>query len=128
MLKPLLIQDEKHSTHIEFDNKTNSMVMKGHTIPANAHIFFGSIKKWTDIYLKTNPPEITLTISFEYLHTGASRQVFEFMRMLNEWAITNKKKFNVNWFYEEDDDDMQQQGIDFSAVLKMKFNFDSFSS
>lgn len=123
-LEKLVIKETSLSTYIEFDNKTKVLVMRGHTVPANAHTFFIPIIKWTEEYLKSNPIKTTLNISFEYLHTSAGKQVFELIKLLNE----SGNSITVNWYYEEDDDDMMQLGMDFSSVLGMQFNFATFEN
>lgn len=121
-LEKLTIKVSAFSTFIEFDNKTNVLVMRGHNVPADAYTFFIPLMDWTEEYLKLNPGKITLNISFEYLHTAAARQVYELIKYIKKSGNT----LIVNWNYEEEDDDMKQLGMDFSSTLGIEFNFSTF--
>lgn len=126
-LQKLLIKDETHSINIEFNNETKVLEMKGHTLPPNAKTFFIPIVTWAEEFLKTKPSETTINIAFKYLHSAAGKQVFELIRLLKH-SEANGNSITVNWYYEDDDDDMEQLGVDFSSVLGMKFNYTTFES
>jgi hypothetical protein len=126
-LENLLIKETALSTHIEFNNKTNVLEMKGFAIPPNAHTFFIPIVEWAENYLKTNPVKTTVNISFKYLHTSAGKNLFELIKLLKQ-SEQSGHLLTINWYYEEEDEDMKQTGMDFSSILKMQFNFATFDN
>ncbi len=126
-LENLVINTKENLALISFDKDAKVLVMKGHSLPENSYYFFLPILEWTEKYLKTLPDNTTLSIAFEYLHTGATKQIFELMRMLKK-SEENGNSITINWYYEEDDDDMKDLGKQFSSALDIKFNFDQFEN
>ena len=121
----LVLTTKLYSAHIELDNETNILLLKGHSIPDQAQQFFAPIFAWVDCYLKSNPSKTTLIVAFEYLHTGAARQLYELIKMLHK-SEENGNKLIVNWCYEKDDDDIKDLGKEFSDVLGIDFCFSEF--
>ena len=126
-LQKLLITTKENSAIIEFDNEAKILVLRGHSLPENSYYFFIPIFEWTERYLKTLPDKTTLTIAFEYLHTGATKQIFELIRILKK-SEANGNSITVNWYHEDDDDDMRDLGKQFSSAFDMPFNFETFES
>ena len=121
----LVITTKENSAHIEFDNETNTLVLKGHSMPEQAQQFFFPIFDWVNCYLKSNPEKTTLIVAFEYLHTGAARLVYELIKMLHK-SEENGNRLTVSWCYEEDDEDMKDLGKEFSDILGIDFSFSEF--
>ena len=44
------------------------------------------------------------------------------MKKLETLNVESKSAVNVNWFFEEDDEDMNEAGQDFDAIISMPFN------
>ena len=126
-LENLIMEVTETSTHIDFNSETKILTMNGRSIPANAIAFFDPILKWTKSFLKSYPTETKLNISFEYLHTSAARQVFELIKLLKE-SEKSTNFLTINWYYEENDEDMKQLGMDFSSVIGMPFKFTPFKN
>ena len=126
-LQKLVITEPTPATLIAFDNETGVLTMKGHTLPPNSKTFFNPVFEWLESYLKTKPVKTELNISFDFLHTSASKQVFEIIKLLKS-SETSGNSITVNWSYESEDEDMHQLGVDFASVLKMKFNYSTFEN
>ena len=124
-LEKLVIMGKRNSLYVVFDSETGILSLRGHSIPDNALKFFEPIMTWTKEYLQLSPEKISLNVSFEYLHTGASKQIFILLQLLNEWRMKGNI-VNVNWYYEEDDEDMKNLGLDFSSVLNFPFRYEMF--
>ena len=121
-LKKLVIEKTVTSPYIEFDGEKRELVMMGRSRDENAHEFFVPLFVWLEKFLKSNPDQITLNVSFEYMATSAGKQLFELIKLLRK-SETIGNSITVNWYYEEEDEDMEQMGVDFSNLLEMKFNF-----
>ena len=119
--KKLLIKETLHSVRVAFNNETNILDMRGVSLPPNVRQFFIPIVEWTENYLKSNPAKTTLNISFKHLHSTARQLIFELIKLLKQ-SEKNGNSLKVNWYYEREDDDMMQTGMEFSFTLGMIFN------
>ena len=59
---------------------------------------------------------------FEYFNTSSSKCLFDIFRKLN---IVKESGFDlsINWYYEEDDEDMLEAGEDYADLLGIEFNY-----
>lgn len=67
-------------------------------------------------------PSITANFAFEYFNTSSSKCLFDILKRLADFQ-RNGMIVNVNWFYEEDDEDMRETGEDYEDVLGLEFNY-----
>jgi hypothetical protein len=69
----------------------------------------GQIMNWIDEYL-SNPAEITyIIIAFEYLNSFSTIILVSILKKLSQ-GILQPKKLIIQWYYEEDDEDILERG------------------
>ena len=71
-----------------------------------------------DKYLEDSPNTINIKMEFEYFNTSSSKYLLEIFRRFEELFKTGKK-VAVQWYYELEDEDMQESGDDFRDILKI---------
>ena len=120
-LNNLQLEASKTSPSIVFDN-SGKLKIEGKAIPDNAIILFEPLFMWIE---GLNAEEVEFDINLEYMNTSASMQLFGLLRKLDEnCSIFN---INVNWHYEEDDEDHYETGLMFEERLnRINFNYYSF--
>ena len=120
-LNNLQLEATKTSPSIVFDN-SGKLKIEGKAIPDNAIILFEPLFMWIE---GLNSEEVEFDINLEYMNTSASMQLFGLLRKLDEnCSIFN---INVNWHYEEDDEDHYETGLMFEERLnRINFNYYSF--
>jgi hypothetical protein len=80
------------------------------------------VQKWIDEYLK-NPAEVTyVVIAFEYLNSLSTIFLVSFLLRLKE-VILQSKKIVIQWYYEEDDEDMFERGEYISMSYDIPITF-----
>jgi hypothetical protein len=99
-----------------------TIIIKGRSMNKNAAEFYKQIESWIDIYVH-NPADITcVDIYLEYFN-GVNLTVFNsFLKKISKVRLKNKELV-INWYYEEDDDDILAQGENISSVLDIPINF-----
>lgn len=98
--------------------------MTGRLIPENALNFFNPIEEWVNAYF-LHPAEFTsVDINLEYVNSVGTKYLLDMLHLiLNIYLRKNDKKFRLNFYYEECDEDMFEKGTFFSSVLDVPFNF-----
>lgn len=95
----------------------NKFVLKGRSIPANAHEFYLPVLNWVDDYFK-NPNLITVfEFKFEYLNTHSSHQIFKLLKKIKEYS--SQANVKVKWYYKNEDRDMASVAVRFRELLDM---------
>lgn len=75
---------------------------------------------WLDQY-KDNPLNKTvLNIRLEYFNTSSSKCILDVFKKL-ESIHKAKNDVEVNWYYEEDDEDMLEAGEDYESIIRVPF-------
>ncbi|MGD2034266.1 MAG: DUF1987 domain-containing protein [Bacteroidales bacterium] len=96
--------------------------IEGKIIPDNALIFFDILFNWVS---DLDVERVMFDINIEYMNTSASMQLFKLLRKLEENCLI--EEIEVNWYYEEDDEDHYETGQVFEEKLRRtKFNYHSF--
>ena len=118
-----IISPTKNTPEVILDHKGN-IKLTGRLIPENAEEFFTPIEEWINEYFK-NPAEITcVEISLEYINSVGSKYLLDLIRKITHIHLKkNSKKFIINWYYTDEDEDMLEKGTIFSSKLDVPFNF-----
>jgi hypothetical protein len=94
----------------------------GRSMFENDGEFSVQIEKWIDEYI-CNPAEITsVDICLEYFNIINFKNYYKLLRKIETLNLMNKK-FIINWYYEEGDEDILEKGEYISSVLNIPFNF-----
>jgi hypothetical protein len=98
--------------------------LKGRLIPENAEDFFKPIEEWINDYF-INPPDITtVEIRLEYINSTGTTYLLDIIHKITHIHLhKNTKKFIINWYYKDEDEDMLEKGKFFSSDLEVPFNF-----
>jgi len=103
---------------------TGKIKLTGRLISENPMDFFTPIEKWINEYFY-NPAKITyIEISLEYINSVGTKFLINIMNEITHIQLRkNKEKFEINWYYEDIDEDMLEKGTFLSMALEIPFNF-----
>lgn len=117
----LQIQGTAKTPSLLFDADTGILEIKGRSIPENAIDFFKPLVDWLEDYSK-EPKELTqANIQLEYFNTSSSKCILDIFKKLEAVNKQDNKEVVINWYYEEDDEDMLEAGEDYQSILKIPF-------
>ena len=105
-------------------NPKGIIKLTGRLIPENAEDFFKPIEEWINEYFK-NPADITtVEIRLEYINSTGTAYLLNLIHKITYIHLQkNKKKFKINWYYNDEDEDMLEKGRFFSLDLGLPFNY-----
>lgn len=117
------LKETATTPYISFDPETGIVRMEGRSIPENVIDFYQPILRWIDEYSKKPQPETVVHLKFEYFNTSSSKRIFDIMKKFEKLAIDADTKVTINWYFEEDDEDIYFAGNDYKALInKIDFN------
>lgn len=103
-------------------NPEGMIRIKGRSIHENTLDFYRPVEVWIDAYI-LDPAEVTcIDMNLEYFNSASAKFMIQLFQKISRVRLKNKK-FIVNWYYEEGDEDIYERGEYFSSVLNMPFNF-----
>jgi SiaC family regulatory phosphoprotein len=103
-------------------NPDGNIKITGRSINCNIPEFYSQIESWIDEYI-CNPAELTIVdIFLEYFNTSTFKFYYSLLKKIESLKLKDKK-FIINWFYEEGDEDILEKGEDISSAICVTFNF-----
>lgn len=75
-----------------------------------------------DDFVQQGGRSLKATFDFVYFNTSTSKCLYEILKKAKSYQIAGNE-VDINWFYEEDDDDMKEVGEDFADLLDLPFHF-----
>lgn len=96
--------------------------IRGRSIHENVDEFYKPSLKWVEQYL-LDPADITyIDIQLEYFNSASAKYIIQLLQRFQRVTLKDKKFF-INWFYDEGDEDILERGEYFASVLDIDFNF-----
>lgn len=116
MLKPLKIEPTHKTPRVYLEPETNTFELGGRSIPEDSVAFYKPILEWIDAYGEQPNPKTEFKFELEYFNTSSSKNILEILKKLEN---IHQKGHNVHiiWYYDEDDEDMEETGEDYKALL-----------
>lgn len=100
---------------LDFDPHNGVFEIYGRSLPENTIEFYKPVLEWLDNYKSNAAPKTVVNVSLEYFNTSSSKLILDIFKKFREIHDAGKS-IEVNWFYEEDDPDLQSQGELFQEI------------
>jgi hypothetical protein len=119
-MEPIIIEGTPKTPTVKFDSAQGIFEIKGRSIPENSVEFYKPLVEWLDTYKETPLPKTVVNIRLEYFNTSSSKCILDVFKKL-ETIHKAKNEVEVNWYYEEDDEDMLEAGEDYESIIRVPF-------
>lgn len=107
---------------IDYNELDGYVKISGRSVSLEIVAYFEEFLHYFEKYVEKTPSDLTINIDFEYFNTQTVRLMIRFLKFVKK--VEEKGfKAKVNWFVEEDDEDMLDAGVDFKSVVDLNFNF-----
>ena len=120
------------SLRVKGDNVTPSVLcdadkgileFTGRSIPENANDFFSPVMKWLTEYKSSDKNTLHVIFYLDYINSISYKMIFEMMLVVEEMKILGKE-IDILWKYEEDDEEILEEGKNFATKLDLPFRFE----
>jgi hypothetical protein len=116
----LSIEGTPKTPTVRFDGPKGIIEIKGRSIPENSIEFYKPLVDWLEAYSKEAKPQTQVNIQLEYFNTSSSKCILDVFKKLEAIQKVNQG-VTVNWFYDEDDEDMLEAGQDYESIIRIPF-------
>ncbi len=118
----LSIDPQKTKPKILFLPEEGLMEIQGESYPENSVEFYEPIMAWLEGYFEMtdNSKEIHFNFRLNYFNTSSSKSILDILDLLEKYHGQGQK-IQVNWYYEEDDEDIEESGEEFAEGLSIPF-------
>lgn len=91
--------------------------ISGRSIPENSIEFYAPMFIWLEQYKRCPSEKTVLTVRLDYFNTSSSKSLIDILRTLE--SMKEKSEIRIKWYYDEEDEDMQDSGEDFKNLLSV---------
>jgi hypothetical protein len=119
-MESLSIEGTNKTPSIKLNPETGVIDIKGRSIPENSIEFYRPIVEWLDEYAKNPNKKTTVNVQLEYFNTSSSKCILDIFKKL-ESLKKARNEIIINWYYEEDDEDMLESGEDYESIIRVPF-------
>ncbi len=103
-MNDLIIEPTQKTPLVEF-HTDGKLTLAGNSYPENVRDFYNPVLEWVS-HLESE--EISLDLIMDYTNTASAKILLELLR---KFDISKQfKKVNINWYFEEDDEDTLEAG------------------
>jgi hypothetical protein len=103
-------------------DKTNGIFeISGRSLPEDCAEFYKPILEWIAKYGSNPNPKTNFAFKLEYFNTASSKLILDILSKLEDIP-----GMSVSWYYDEDDEDMQEAGEEFSELVEIPFEFKTY--
>ncbi|SDJ96545.1 protein of unknown function [Catalinimonas alkaloidigena] len=115
------LEGTEDTPKIILDGKNGIYEISGRSLPEDSAEFYGPVLEWLDQYADAPNSATEFVFKLEYFNTASSKLILDILSKLED--IDNA---SVVWYYDEDDEDMQEAGEEFSELVEVPFEFKTF--
>lgn len=123
-MDPLIIPATNTTPYVNFDASSGDFKISGRSTPEHPSEYYAQVNTWVDKYVHAPGGETHISIYFEYFNTSSSKCILEILKKLSSLRASGSH-VAIEWFYEKEDEDMKDAGLDFSEILKVPFKLTS---
>ncbi len=127
MPQALRIQNTKYTPKIILDSIYNIYEISGYSMPENAYQLYKLITDWfsNNIHLIINN-HIEINFKFKFISTSTLKILIEILKELEKINFIKENCIKINWYYEEDDEDMKETGEEYKEIINVPFEIKSY--
>ncbi len=117
----LNIQRTENSLGVSFNATSGVMKVEGVSYPEDPMVFFVPLKTWLKNYMTEVRGSLTLDLKLDYLNSSSTKCLLDFIETLEDYH-DDGANVKINWYYEEDDDNIEEMGEDLAEDLSVPFH------
>ena len=107
---------------VQVDKTKGVMKIEGRLIPESFESACRLLSSGLDFIEDIQIP-LTVNVNICFFSKLGRRSMYEFLKSLNQKMYENGMEISVHWYYDEDDEDMLDEGKNFEAETGLPFQF-----
>jgi hypothetical protein len=124
-MEPLFIKATDDTPEIHFDKAKGIFSITGKSLPEDVIEFYSPVFSWLEQYVADPNEETHLYIKVVYFNSASQRALNEIFSILSRLNVKGKK-IEVEWIYNEEDDEMREAGQEYAEITSLPFHYKSY--
>lgn len=120
-MEDIIIKESPTTPEVYLDFEKSEFEIKGVSIPEDTEEFYAPILEAIEAYMRDERPEkIQMAFKLIYVNTSTSAVLGKIIKTLESSDDPNLQ-ITIQWYYEQEDEDMKDLGEDFNSFSEIKF-------
>jgi len=115
----IFIEGGQKIPKVDFNFETGTFLLEGISVPEDTVDFYHPIVYALQQYVQNPKEKTVMDLKLEYFNTSTSVILLNIFRVICKIEDQN---LTINWYYEADDEEMKEAGIDYSNMVNHPFN------
>jgi hypothetical protein len=116
-MSEIKLEKTAKTPEVKFSTGPVAMSLAGRSIPENSIEFYKPLLDWVDSNVEDNDEVVNISIRLEYFNTSSSKCLMDLFKRIEKAS----SKATVDWYYEDEDEDMLEAGEDYDAIIDIPF-------
>ena len=121
MMEKILINPTESSPLVNLDGDKGFLQIHGRSLPENAVLFYKPVVEWMEKYSETPQKKTDIEFRMVLINTSSSKMFIDIFRKINELVKLNNTEVNVLWYFENEDEDIEDMGLQYKEFCKAPF-------
>ena len=119
-METIIREGSPKTPYILMDGENGVIEIKGRSIPENSVEFYKPLIDWLENYTALGGKPTNVNVQLEYFNSSSSKCLLDIFKKL-ELLHRKGTLVDINWYYEEDDEDMFEAGEDYQSIINIPF-------
>lgn len=115
------LEGTEDTPKIILDKGNGIFEISGRSLPEDSAEFYAAPLDWITVYGKDPNASTEFVFKLEYFNTASSKLILDILSKLEEIP-----GMSVQWYFHEDDEDMEEAGEEFSELVEIPFEFKTY--
>lgn len=124
-MNSIKLEAKEDTPKIILDPENEIFEFSGRSLPEDATVFYEPIIDWLKQYAK-KPNKITeFHFKLNYFNTASSKLLLDILMIMEEIHQAGAN-ISIKWFFEEEDEDMEEAGGEYAELVEVPFELISY--
>ena len=97
---------------------TGDLSFLGRSLPEDSSVFYKPVFSWLDEYTMNPAKKTSVIFGLDYFNTASAKAIFSIIVKFDKLS-KNNHQININWLYDEDDEDMKELGEEYQDLFSI---------
>jgi len=124
-MEVIKIQGTDDTPSVIFDAQNKIFQISGRSMPEDVTAFYDPLLEWLDEFAEEVNEKVVFEFKLEYFNTASSKLLLDILLKLEE-MYEDGKEILVKWYYNEDDEDMEEAGEEYADIVEVPIELVSY--
>lgn len=117
-METIKLQGTDDTPSVILDKASGVFEFSGRSLPEDVNSFYEPILDWLSDYAEAPNSETSVTFKLVYFNTASSKLILDILLKFEEIGEAGSN-VQINWYYPEDDEDMEEAGDEYSDIVEI---------